>query len=203
MDLQLVGSLDLVIAVLAAGRSERFGADDKLAVPFRGKPLGLHATDNLVGVSSARRFVIVANEQHPCSAGWRAGGFETVRNAKAHLGMGTSIALAASLSLASRSGVLLICLADMPLVPKSHVESLVGAALRLGPDGIVASTNGEATMPPACFRQNRIRALTQISGDQGARALLPEAEQIACAPELMADIDDPDELSRLASKRVN
>ena len=193
-----MGSLDLVIAVLAAGRSERFGVDDKLAALFRGKPLGLHVTDNLVGVSSARRFVIVANEQHPCSTGWQAAGFETVRNAKAHLGMGTSIALAASHALAARSGALLICLADMPLVPQSHFESLVSAAFRLGPDGIVASTNGAAMMPPACFRQNRFNELSQLAGDQGARALLREAEQMACAPDLLVDIDDPDELARLA-----
>lgn len=193
-----MGSLDLVIAVLAAGRSERFGTEDKLAALFRGKPLGLHITDNLVGVSSARRLVIVANEQHPCSTGWHTGGFETVVNAKAHLGMGTSIALAASQALASGSGALLICLADMPLVPQSHIEALVGAALRLGPDGIVASTNGEAMMPPACFRQNRIKELSQFAADQGARTLLHEAEHVACAPDLLVDIDDPDEIARLA-----
>lgn len=191
-------SSDLVIAVLAAGRSKRFGVEDKLAAPFRGRPLGLHVTDTLAGMSSARQFVIVANEQHPCAAGWRASGFETVLNAKAYLGMGTSIALAASLTMASRSSVLLICLADMPFVPRSHVESIVGAAMRLGPDGIVASTNGEAVMPPACFRQKRFKALSQVDGDQGARALLPDAEQIACAPELLVDIDHPDDLARLA-----
>lgn len=199
----MADSADLAIAVLAAGRSERFGALDKLAAKFRGKPLGLHVTDTLAGINSAHQLVIVANEQHPCSEGWRAAGFKTVLNDKAHLGIGTSVALAASLALASGSGALLICLADMPLVPLSHFQALVGAAWRLGADGIVASTNGDSMMPPACFRQNRIEALSQIAGDEGARTLLREAEQMACAPQLLVDIDRLDQLAHLSKKGSN
>lgn len=190
--------LRLAIAVLAAGRSQRFGEEDKLRVPFRGKALGLHATDTLGRVDAEVRIVVTSDLAHICARGWEASGFAPVKNPNADEGMGTSVAVAAR--IARRAGVeaLLIALADMPLVPRRHFQALVEAAGEARANAIIASSHGSARMPPAIFSSDRFNALADLAGDAGARGLLAQAELITCPPEWLADIDTPDALAALS-----
>lgn len=191
----MADSQRLAIAVLAAGQSQRFGLQDKLRVPFRGAPLGLHATDKLSRLKADARFVIAARADHSCGRGWEYAGFSVVGNPNAQEGMGTSVAIAAR--IARRVGVdaLLIALADMPLVPRTHYRALTNAAEMRGTEAVVASTDGAAAMPPAVFGSDHFDALAELSGDQGARALLSGAQTIACPPEWLVDIDTPEALA--------
>lgn len=186
------------MAVLAAGASRRFGDADKLAQPFRGKPLGRHVCDNapVDRIAPACAYVIASSLDHPCAPAWREAGFGVALNPRCKEGMGTSVAEAASLALRAQCDGLLIALADMPLVPRAHFAALVDAASE--PGDLVCSGAGGARMPPALFGADRIAALTSLSGDTGARALLAEARAIACPPEWLEDIDTPEALARLS-----
>ncbi|MFL0355828.1 nucleotidyltransferase family protein [Erythrobacter sp. GH1-10] len=188
-------SARLAVAVLAAGSSRRFGVEDKLAAQFRGKMLGLHATDAIPCDLFRHRWVIVATEDHPCAKGWRAAGFEIEPNSRAEEGMGTSVALAASLAIGAGADALLIALADMPLVPQSHFTAL---ANRSTPGGVAVSSDGSARMPPAIFGAKHLPHLARLGGDIGARAILSEGEAIECPPEWLVDIDTPEALAALA-----
>ena len=190
-------SFHLSIAVLAAGRSARFGDIDKLAVPLRGKMLGNHAVDTLSQLAADHKWVIAAGHGHDCAQGWREAGFELVVNPDAADGMGASAAVAARLAMDRGADALLICLADMPLVPRSHYQAIIDAARGLGEDGIVASSTGKARMPPACFRKARFARLADLHGDCGARALLHDAIVVECAPHWLIDVDRPDDLDLL------
>lgn len=186
----------LAAALLAAGCSARFGAADKLAEHFRGAPLGLHAARALDGIDLARRWVIVRDPAHPCVEGWRAAGFEPVVNPQADEGMASSLRLAARLADESGADALLVCLADMPLVARAHVASLVGAWDASG--GIVASRDGALVSPPAIFAREHFPALAALTGDRGAKPLLARARLVDSPPGGLADVDDPATLARLA-----
>lgn len=187
------------VAVLAAGQSRRFGAGDKLAASFRGKRLGELACHALAGLDLAHRWVIAARADHPCGQSWQADGFTIAVNAEAASGMGTSVALAATLALEANADGLLIALADMPLVPADHCRALVARAAATGPAAIVASAAGGVRLPPAAFGRDHLAALAAMTGDLGARALLHQAEPVTCAPELLIDIDDEQALKRAVS----
>lgn len=191
----------LTIAVLAAGQSRRFGPRDKLAAPFRGKPLGMHVCDALARARFALRpqhsLVIAADEKHPCAQAWKAAGFEVVRNPNADEGMGTSVAVAARIAGRSRSSMLMIALADMPLVPVGHYRSLAAAAQAGDDHTIIASSDGTTRTPPAVFGEAHFDALTNLTGDVGARALLAESATIPCDGERLIDIDTPETLAAL------
>lgn len=184
------------MAVLAAGASRRFGEKDKLAARFRGKPLGEHVCDNapMDRFAKGNAVVITAIIDHPCRTAWEKAGFQLALNARADDGMGTSVALAALLAMQAKANALLIALADMPFVPRAHFEYFIAACRK--PDDIIASKSGAARMPPAIFGRNRIDALTRLSGDTGARALLKDARTIECPPEWLIDIDTPEALAR-------
>ncbi|UIP07648.1 nucleotidyltransferase family protein [Erythrobacter sp. SDW2] len=183
----------VAVAVLAAGQSRRFGADDKLAAQFRGTMLGLHACRTLSLLPFAQRWVIASDARHPCGKGWREAGFTVVPNPHAGTGMGSSVALAAKLAQDAGVTALLIALADMPLVPASHFADLLEHAR---PDALVTSHNGTSPTPPALFGSAHFPQLKEATGDTGARALVSGAEALTCESEWLVDIDDPSALAR-------
>lgn len=194
----------LTVAVLAAGQSRRFGTTDKLCAPFQGKPLGLHVCDMLARARFAlrpqHRLVVASDETHPCARGWKDAGFSVVRNPNADEGMGTSVATAARIARRAGSDMLLIALADMPLVPVSHYAALVSRADASFKDQILASFDGHARMPPAVFGRGQFDILAQLSADTGARAMLANSETVDCPPEWLADIDTPEALAVLGQE---
>ena len=186
----------LGVAVLAAGASKRFGDTDKLTAHFRGKMLGEHVVGSipLDRVALEGAWVITSRADHPCQEAWRRAGFGVLVNGDAHKGMGTSVARAAMLAEQAKFDALLIALADMPLVPREHFSALVerGAA----GSALVASNCGGANMPPALIGKQHFSTLADLYGDQGARALLSQAETIHCPPEWLIDIDTPEDLQK-------
>jgi CTP:molybdopterin cytidylyltransferase MocA len=196
----MASSPRLAIALLAAGRSERFGVEDKLGADLAGKPLGLHAAGTLARCDADRRWVIASRADHPCSAAWRAGGWDIAVNSRASEGMGTSVALAAGLAEEHGADLLLIALADMPLVPLAHFEALVAAARNRPEDALAATSTGTVRMPPACFGKARFASLAVLDGDEGARRLLSGAISVTCAADALVDVDVPDTLDRLRER---
>jgi molybdenum cofactor cytidylyltransferase len=186
---------DICVVILAAGASRRFGSEDKLAAQLHGKMLGLHVSGNLSHLDWGRKYVVTSAPDHPCAPGWLEDGFEVVINADATHGMGTSVALAAKLALECRSEALLICLADMPLVPAHHFMTMIenfGASHRN-----IATAGSNNASPPALFGREYLEEMTSLSGDTGARQLLRDAATIAIADQYLVDIDDPQTLERL------
>jgi CTP:molybdopterin cytidylyltransferase MocA len=188
----------LAVAILAAGRSARFGTEDKLAALFRGKPLGLHTAEALTGLEFGHRWVIARTADHMCVPGWTSAGFETVVNADAAQGMGSSLRCAVERAKEAGAEGLMVCLADMPLVPPVHFSALVRAWSEHG--GLVASQDGALVSPPAIFSREQFGALLGLTGDQGAKPLLKTAYLVTSPPAALVDVDDPETLRRLSSQ---
>lgn len=188
----------VLMAVLAAGSSRRFGDEDKLAARFRGKPLGAHICDNapVDRIAPDCAFVITSREDHPCRPAWEKAGFRIALNARADQGMGTSVALAALLAQKEGCSALLVALADMPLVPLVHLNALIDAVRT--PEASVCSSDGHARMPPAIFGKKHFATLAGLAHDVGARSLLRDARKLSCAPEWLIDIDTPEAMARYA-----
>lgn len=195
---------DLSVAVLAAGSSHRFGGEDKLAAPFRGCMLGLHICRTLAVLPATNRWVITSRQSHACRHGWEDTGFTVLVNPDASAGMGTSLAMAAKLAKASNTGRLMICLADMPLVPRNHLEALTARSQKCGPSAILASgiigKPAKKPMPPAIFGANLFDQLARSSGDKGARDLLRAATLVLAQPCAMIDVDTPQDLLALENR---
>jgi len=186
----------LAVAILAAGRSARFGVEDKLTAPFRGMPLALHTAHALVGLGFTHNWVIVRTQDHPCASGWRSAGFEMVVNTDADAGMGGSLRIAAERAEQAGADGLMICLADMPLVATDHFEALVRAWNLHG--GIVASQDGALISPPAIFAREHYPTVAGLTGDRGAKTLLKDALCVPSLPGALVDVDDLETLERLS-----
>jgi molybdenum cofactor cytidylyltransferase len=181
----------VALVLLAAGLSHRFGTEDKLAAPFRGRPLAHHAADTLAGIAFAERFVVVG--AGPSVLAGR--GFTLIANPVPEVGQSRSVALGVEAARAAGARAVLIALADMPLVTIGHIRRLL---MRYeDAHSIVASGDGARRAPPALFGRAHFDALCDLEGDGGARALLARAAIVPVTPGELADIDTPTDLAGL------
>jgi molybdenum cofactor cytidylyltransferase len=181
-----------LVAVLAAGAGTRFGpvgSGAKLDAMLAGKRVGRWVLDGVAAAGLEPGVIIVplVTPQFAADSHW-----STLTNVQADEGLGTSIALAASVALA-QDRALLVLLADMPLVSAEHLTLLLAhtAAATLYPDGKVGV--------PALFPPGLLSHLAELDGHAGAGPLLAMQQDLAriAAPEAMLlDIDRPDDLAR-------
>ena len=175
---------DIAFILLAAGRGERFGGD-KLASPYKGRPLWRWAADAAEDAGFRYRyFVIGRHSSVRAPAGW-----EEVVNPDAAQGMGTSIA--AGVTAARHHDRVVIGLADMPMMSAAHlrrIASAMGTTFTRQEDG--------ASGCPAGFARGSFTELCNLKGDRGARGLdLPNPSIIEPGDHgLLFDVDTQDDL---------
>ncbi|MDB5676398.1 MAG: nucleotidyltransferase family protein [Sphingomonas bacterium] len=171
----------VTVVLLAAGRGERFGGD-KLATPFRGRPLGEHAAAMLAALPFAAHIAVTG----PSAVDLAALGFDC-RRAPGDAPMSVSLKLGIAAAAEGDCDACLIALADMPLVPAAHIRALLAAH-----DGALTATlSGDIRMVPALIARSAFPLIAALGGDQGARALLRDAPGVAAPPAWLVDIDTP------------
>ncbi|MBA16138.1 MAG: glycosyl transferase [Sphingomonas sp.] len=185
---------DVVLLLLAAGKSDRFGAADKLEQSFLHQPIGFHVVTALEAVPFKARVAVVSGT----TLDFAARGYEVVHNARPDAGQGHSLALCMAAARAHEAAGVLIALADMPRVTAAHVWRLLDEAK--GPDAVVASSDGHAPCPPALFGANHFDTLETVEGDQGARALIRAGHHVIASPAELVDIDTPEDLAALRAR---
>lgn len=185
----MIASGRTVLVLLAAGRSTRFGEDDKLMAPLGGQPLYRHAVDAVASVDFLGRVVVTSGT----SVALGGEGYERVINPAPERGLSGSLTLGVGAARRLGAAAMLVMLADMPFVTPAHVRALFAAAD--GPGAVVASGDGARTSPPALFAAGRFAELGQLSGDRGARALLGTAALVTTTAHMLADIDTPADLA--------
>jgi molybdenum cofactor cytidylyltransferase len=185
--------------LLAAGMSRRFGAADKLLAPLGGRPLVTHAADALRATGLAPLIAVTASED----VAVLLDGFILVRLDPGPAAQSRS--LAAGIAAAESEGAdrVLVALGDMPRITADLVRDVVS---RCPEGGAAAAFDGARPMPPACFDRDLFAELRAMTGDRGAapilRGLPPEA-LVPASPDVLLDIDRPEDLAGLASGRTD
>ena len=182
---------DVVLILLAAGQSERFGIPNKLEVEFLGQPVGFHVVTALEDMPFKDRLVVTDG----CQLDFASRGYTVVHNDDPDAGMSRSVKLGVRHAKDNGAAAVLIALADMPRVTATHVYRLLDGAD--GPDAVVASSDGTRPCPPALFGAGRFDALLALEGDEGARAMIAGGKHIVAAAHELLDIDRPEDLERL------
>lgn len=179
--------------LLAAGRSVRFGPENKLLEDLWGLPLVCHAARALQGVGPDRLFAITRDRE----VADLLPDFTCVSPDKGAADQSASIR--AGVAAADHAGAerVLVVLGDMPCITPDHLKGL----LKRSEDSfIVATTDGQRRMPPACFRRPVFDLLIKTSGDAGARGLLRQLPITAlhpASPDTLYDVDRVDDLRAL------
>jgi CTP:molybdopterin cytidylyltransferase MocA len=185
-------------AVLAAGGSRRFGRS-KMLESLHDETLVRRAARLAREVCGDCSILVAGHEGSAVTAAAGDAPHFVIVNDRYQEGIGGSIALAAR-AVSHAADALLLLLADQPLISAQHLRALV-SHWDGGENVIVATAYSGTLGPPVLFPRSAFAALGELSGDQGAKALLQSPEfEVRNIPfeDAAIDIDTPADLQKLA-----
>lgn len=176
-------------ALLAAGRSTRFGTQDKLLVPWRGRPLVAWPATALLQ-SGCDQLVAILSDDAVAAA--LPQGIAPRRIAKG-LPMSASLAMALQVARSQTADCLLVCLGDMPNVGAGLLRALLAQPTS------AACHDGHRRLPPVRIDSRDFnRVMAPQPGDHGARAFiatLPADRLLPVSRAIAHDIDRPEDMA--------
>lgn len=170
--------LGLGMVLLAAGASQRFGADDKLLAHLNGRPLLDYAGALSADLTLETKLGIVAANTPKREAVLRAHGWQIAVNVDASRGKSTSVACGIKGALENpRVSHILLVLGDMPHVDYTHIQRLISYRDRAD---VVCSQGDGVPMPPLVItRAAAVEALPKLeAGEGGLLRLIPKTATI-------------------------
>lgn len=189
--------------VLAAGLSGRMGGVDKLTEPVESVPLIRRAVAAAETSQAAEVIVVVgAKDDRWTEPRLQAlmGGARVVHNPDSAAGMATSIRAGLAV-IDPRADALMVIPADMPLLGVDHIDAVIAAFdAEAGRTIYRAVDENRRAGHPVLFGRRHFKALSQIEGDRGARAVIdahPDcvAEVLTLGRGAVLDLDTPEDWS--------
>jgi len=157
--------------ILAAGLSTRFGAQDKLLHPYRGRPLLEWTLRTITTAEIIDPVVVIGPHDEPKQFLVSRYALRVVENPTPTLGMSSSLRLGVAQLPAAIDGFL-VCLGDMPDVTVGHLMQLADCFENLESDAIVAPCFQGERGHPVLFGNHYRADFAQLQGDEGARQIL-------------------------------
>ena len=163
---------NIAAIVLAAGRSTRMGAANKLLADIGGKPMVRRVVEAALA-SRARPVLVVTGHQ----ADERAGGAGRPRCRRSSTIPTTPTGSAARSRRASRAvpaaaDGALVLLGDMPRITAAHLDRLIAAFAAEGGAAIIVPTHEGRRGNPVLWPRAYFAEMLQLEGDAGAKRLL-------------------------------
>ena len=194
----------IAAVVLAAGRSTRMGAINKLIAEIGGKPLVRIAAEQALASRAAPVIVVTGHERAKVEAALDGLPVRFVHNPDYAEGLGTSLK-AGIAAVPKEADAAIVCLGDMPQVDSSLIDKLLAAFdPERGALVVVPSIDGRRGNPVVWARRF-FNDLMTITGDVGARHLIASyAEAVVEVPvkgeAALTDVDTPESLSAVKAE---
>ncbi len=184
--------------ILAAGRSRRMGADNKLLHEIDGVAMVAHVVGSALA-SRARPVVVVTGHQEDAVRAVLADAeVAFVHNPDFPGGLSTSLRSGLAGLPAGLDGAV-ICLGDMPWVGAPLIDRLIEALDPAEGRAICVPTHRGRRGDPVLWAARYFDEMRQISGDTGARHLIDVHDDAVCEvawddDAVLVDIDTPEAL---------
>ncbi|MBO6519508.1 MAG: nucleotidyltransferase family protein [Rhodospirillales bacterium] len=190
----------VAVVILAAGRSERFGTDNKLLESIGGEAMIRRTAEQVVAAGMGDVIVVTGHDADDVERALNGLPVRCARNATPWAGMGTSLATGAN-AVKPDAEAMFVVLGDMPrLKPETLTALLVALDTKRGRDIVVPVHDGKRGHP-VLFAAKYFTRLCALSGDTGARSILKDHPERVVAvpvddPGTLLDVDTPEDLRK-------
>jgi len=198
----------ITAVILAAGRSTRMGAANKLLEMYNGKTLVRHVADAAVASTASDVVVVTGHEEMRVHDALADLPLRFVSNPAFTLGLAASLSVgltAVEESSKCADGALVL-LGDMPLVTPTLIDRII-SAFKTGYDrNVCVPYRQERRGNPVLWPRAFFPELKALSGDTGARELLTAYADVITRVEvetnaIFTDVDTPIALAALRGAR--
>jgi len=184
--------------VLAAGRSTRMGAANKLTADVGGKPMLRWAAEAALASRARPVLVVTGHREGDVRAALAGLDARLVANPDFAQGLSTSLRAGIAAVPADCDGALVL-LGDMPRIEAPHLDRLIGA---FAPGAIVVPVHRGRQGNPVLWPRALFPEIIQLEGDAGAKHLIGAHRDAVREVEMgttaiLADVDTPEALQRL------
>ncbi len=189
--------------VLAAGRSSRMGALNKLLIVIDGKPMVRHAVEAVLAAQLSPVVVVTGHQHGQVEDVLKDLPITILYNKDFSEGLSTSLRCGLAALPEDCDGAL-VALGDMPRVTAGEIVKLVNAFNPVEGRSIIVPTREGKRGNPALWGRKFFGQMGQIDGDVGARHLIGAHAETVAEIEMegdgvLTDIDTPQALARLAA----
>lgn len=184
--------------VLAAGRSQRMGADNKLLLQCGGAALVRASVQSAVASNVQATMVVLGHQARSVAAALEGLDYMAFLNADYEQGMASS--LRAGVAAAQGYDAVLVLLADMPRIETDTIDALLREFTRREEAAVVVATHQGRRGHPVIWPAKCFPDLMTLRGDVGGKRLLEKyARQLVevdvGTDSIFMDIDTADELA--------
>ena len=189
--------MKIAALILAAGRSTRMGAENKLLADLGGAPLIARTVANVLASQARPILLVVGHRSADIRAAVADQPLEIIDNADYATGMASSLRVGLGRVPSDADGAI-VMLGDMPLIGASTIDRLVAEAADHPDAAAIVPTVGGEWAHPVLLRRALFPAVAALSGDVGARKILAQRSDTRLLAfndaRLLLDADDPQAL---------
>lgn len=181
--------------VLAAGRSSRMGSVNKLLLDYAGRPLVRRVVESMRASRVDSVTVVTGHQGERVAQALADLPVRRVHNPDHAEGMSTSLRVGLA-AVEGACDAVLVGLGDMPDIRAEHIDRLIAAFDPIADRAICVPVHAGRRGNPVLWAGEFIPAMSRVTGDRGARALLSEfagrVHEVAMAdPAVLFDVDTP------------
>ncbi len=185
--------------LLAAGRSQRMGAQNKLLIRLAGETMIARAAKQIKAAGIAPIVAVTGHEADAVRAALAGSGVSFAHNPDYAQGLSGSLRAGLKALPDDVDGVL-ICLGDMPDIKAAHLQKLVAAFDPVEGRAICVPTFHGKRGNPVLFGAQFFTEMVALAGDSGAKHLIGEyADQVCEVPmqdaAVLLDLDTPEAMA--------
>jgi molybdenum cofactor cytidylyltransferase len=198
----MVKSSNIAAIVLAAGRSTRMAAANKLLADIGASPMVRRVVEAALASRARPVLVVIGHQAEEVRAALAGLDVTFVANADYAAGLSTSLKAGVAVVPPEAAGALVL-LGDMPGITADHIDRLIAELTAAGaPEAIVVPVHRGLRGNPVLWPRARFGEIMQLEGDAGARRLLAEhpadVREVDLGTEaIFVDVDTPEALAKL------
>ena len=197
---------DIHAVLLAAGRSERMGRNNKLLLNVDGIPLVRKSAINILNSDVTSMTVVTGFDENKIVNALSGLNVNFVKNINFREGLSSSLK-AGLANITPTPSAVIICLADMPKIQPEHINQLIENFDPLKGWEICIPTNNGKRGNPVIIGSRFFPYIFETSGDFGAKQVMKQhsdkiVEVEIGTSDIHFDIDTQDEYENFTTRSI-